>query len=92
MAKLNLNFHQETGRHEPTKHEIVQIEGLALSVEAIIKALYIYTAETHDEAQEMSGVCMGVCNALKLLIDPVISYMGNYAGDAPAEEATNNGG
>jgi len=86
MATLNLNFHKPTGRHNPTKDEIVQIESIAVSVEAIIKALAEYGRSTRDDAKDMGNVCLGVCNALELLIDPVIGYLSNYAGDAAAPE------
>ena len=85
MSKLNLNFHEQTGRHEPTKSEIYQIEGLAISVEAIIKALAAYANGSRDR-EDMDGVCLGVCNALELLMGPVIEYLSEYAGNAPAPE------
>ena len=85
MAELNLNFHKVTGRYKPTKSEIVQIEGLALSVEAILKTLNAYANENNDSG-DMGGVVMGVCNALGLLIDPIIGYLSNYAGDLPTPE------
>ncbi|MDR0474711.1 MAG: hypothetical protein LBH43_13695 [Treponema sp.] len=85
MAKLNLNFHQQTGRREPTKHEICQIEGIAFSVQAIIKTLSVYTNENSNRNIE-GVVCMGVCEALELLMEPIIEYLSNYAGDVPAPE------
>ena len=84
MATLNLNFHKQTGRHNPTKDEIVQIASVATSVEAIIKALEEYARGTRDAAEDMGSVCMSVCNALELLIAPVIVYLSEHAGDAPA--------
>jgi hypothetical protein len=84
MAKLNLNFVQKTGRYEPTKNEIYQLEGLALSIEAIIKTLYMYANEGKEDT---TGVCMGVCNALEILIDPIVEYMGNYAGNIATPES-----
>ena len=86
MAELNLNFHENTGRHEPTKSEIIQIESVAISVEAIIKALAGYARGSRDNEQDIMGVCLGVCNALELLMYPVIDYLSEYAGDAPAPE------
>jgi hypothetical protein len=86
MAALNLNFHKPKGRHNPTKHEIAQIESIAVSVEAIVKALAEYARGSRDDAEDMGSVCLGVCNALELLIDPVIVYLSDYAGDAPAPE------
>jgi len=83
MAKLNLNFHENTGRHEPTKNEIYQIEELAVSVEAIIKALGAYA---NGSRKDIDGVCLGVCNALELLMEPVVEYLCNYAGNAPTPE------
>ena len=97
MARLNLNFHETTGRHEPTKTEINQLEGIALSIEAIVRALYVYAsddAEDTGEAKKPHGlhsVCMGICNALELLIDPIIEYMGNYAGLEPTPEDKKEG-
>ena len=88
MAKLNLNFHKQAGRHNPTKNEIVQIESVAVSIEAIIKTLAAYAECTRDDSADMGCVCISVCNALELLIDPVIEYLSNYAGDAPAEGET----
>ena len=89
--KLNLNFHESTGRHEPTKSEIYQLEGITLSVEALVKALYVYASEDTGPHEDIHSVCMGICNALELLIDPVIEYMTNYAGHEPAPEATEEG-
>ena len=92
MAKLSLNFCEPTGRHEPTRNEINQIESVALSIEAMVKALYAYASEDAGEKPHgLHSVCMGVCNALELLIDPVIEYMANYAGQEPAPEATKEG-
>ena len=85
MAKLNFNFQKTDRRYEPTKSEILQIEGLALSIEAIVKALDAYAIDYYDKP-DMGSVCVGVCNALKLLIDPVIEYLSNYAGDVPTPE------
>ena len=85
MAELNLNFHKNIGRHNPTKNEIVQIESVAVSIESIIKALNAYADGNH---RDIDVVCMGVCNAMELLIDPVIEYLSNYAGDAPTTEKT----
>ena len=82
MSELNLNF-LHSNRHEPTKSEITEIHGLALSIEAIVKALDGYAG--YDDS-DLSNVCMGVCTALELLIDPIIEYMGNYAGDLPTPE------
>jgi len=84
MAELNLNFHKQTGRHHPTKDEIVQIESAAVSVEAIIKMLAMYAEYTNDDRGDMGGVCISVCNAMELLMRPVIEYF-EYAGNAPAE-------
>jgi hypothetical protein len=86
MAKLNLNFHEQTGRRNPTKDEIVQIESVAVSVEAIIKTLAAYTEHTRDE--DIGCVCVSVCNVLEMLIDPVIGYLSEYAGNVPAEGKT----
>ena len=86
MAELNLNFHQQKGQRELTKHEIYQIEGLALNIKAITKALYAYADDCRENTQEISSVCMGVCNTVELLIEPVIEYMADYAGSLPAQE------
>ena len=83
MAKLNLNFQKPKDYFKLTKHEIAQIEGLALSVEAIIKTLYAYS---YAENEDINDVCMGVCNALELLIEPVIGYLGDSAGSEAAPE------
>jgi len=88
MAKLNLNFHEQTGRHNPTKHELAQIESIALGIEAVIKTLGEYADADHED---LGSVCMSVCNALELLIDPVILYLSNYAGDTPAPEEETKG-
>jgi hypothetical protein len=85
MAKLNLNFHQQTGRRKPTENEIAQIGALAYSVEAIIKTLSVYTNENNNQNVD-GNVCMSVCDALELLIEPIVDYMCNYAGDVPAPE------
>jgi hypothetical protein len=86
MAKLNLNFHKETGRYEPSKNEIVQIAGIALSVEAIVKTLYIYASESNESTVEKDGVCMGICTALEALMGPIVDYLGEYAGLPAIEE------
>ena len=86
MAELNLNFHEPTSRCEPTKSEIVQIESVAISIDAIIKVLGAYARGSRDNAQDIMGVCLGVCNALELLMGPVIEYLSEYAGDVPAPE------
>ena len=89
MAKLNLNFHQQTKRYSPTKQDIYALEGIALSVEAIIKAMGDYCDKSSSEnAHEALGVCMSICNALELLIEPIVDYMGNNAGDMAAQEIT----
>jgi hypothetical protein len=85
MAKLNLNFHEKTGRHDPTEDEIVQIGCVAMGVQDIVKTLGVYANGNHDD---IGGVCIGVCYALELLMEPVIGYLSNYAGDAPAPEET----
>jgi hypothetical protein len=85
MAKLNLNFYHQTGRREPTKKEIYQTGALAYSVEAIIKTLSVYTNENNNQNVE-GNVCMSVCDALELLMEPIIDYLSNYAGDVPAPE------
>jgi hypothetical protein len=88
MAKLNLNFHQSTGRYNPTKYEIVQIESLALSIEAIIKVMAHYSVNYDNDKHsgEAMSNCLGVFNALELLIEPIVEYMGDYAGDTPEPE------
>jgi hypothetical protein len=86
MAELNLNFHEQTGRHNPTEKEFCQIEGLAVSVDAIIKTLAVYAEHTNHNREDIGGVCLWVCNALELLMEPVIEYLSNYAGGAPAPE------
>jgi hypothetical protein len=85
MARLNLNFVQETARHEPTENEICQIKGLAVSIEAIIKTLAAYA---DDNCHDIDGVCISVCRALELLVCPVIEYLSDYAGEIPAPEET----
>ena len=85
MSKLKLNFYESTARREPTKSEIAQIEGLALGIEAIVKALKAYVLYYDDDT---SSVCAGACNVLELLIDPIIEYMSTYAGDIAPEEFT----
>ena len=85
MAILNLNFHQPEGRRIPTEDEIHQIEGLARSVEAISKSLHAYACNTFANDDDITDVCLGVSNALELLIDPVIEYMTEYAGIAAPE-------
>ena len=86
MAELNLNFHEQTERYKPTKREINQIEGVATSVEAIIQVLEVYAGDDH---KDLASVCMCVCNALELLMGPIIEYLSNYAGalSTPEEEA-----
>jgi len=91
MAELNLNFHEQAGGRKPTKMEIYQIESVAISVEAIIKALGAYARGSRDNAQDMMGVCLGVCNALELLMEPVIGYLSEYAGDVPSPEERKSG-
>lgn len=91
MAKLNVNFSEQTIRDEPTKDEIFQIEGLALSVKAIIQTLNVYASNHVRDAEgskEVDSVCIGVCNALELLVKPIIEYLVNYAGDEAAPETT----
>ena len=92
MAELNLNFIQETGRRELTKSEIAQIQGLALSIEAIIKALAAYSNENdgNDASKGFGNECYYVCRALELLIDPIIGYMSDYAGESASKEAEKN--
>jgi hypothetical protein len=87
MAKLNLNFIQKSGRYEPTKNEIYQLEGLALSIGAIIKTLNVYANENSGSG-DLGSVCMSVCNALEILIDPITEYMGDCAG-SPASPKEN---
>jgi hypothetical protein len=88
MAELNLNFHENADRREPTKSEIAQIESVAISVDAIIKVMGAYARGSRDNAQDIMGVCLGVCNALELLMGPVVDYLSEYAGDVPAPEET----
>jgi len=88
---LNLNFYQQTGRRKPTQNEINQIADLSLGVKAIIKTLRVYATEydsTEIPAGEVSGVCISVCNALDLLMEPITEYMTNYAGDEALPEYT----
>jgi len=87
MATLNLNFHKCTDRHEPTRTEIYEIEGVAVSIEAIIKVLAEYASGNRNQ-EEMGGVCVGVCRALELLITPVVDYLCDYAGNVPITETT----
>ena len=86
MAKLNLNFLDNSGRRDPTRSEIYQIQRLALSVTDIIKTLESYADENCDPSAAC-GVCLSVCNALELLMDPIVDYMSNYAGNTPAPES-----
>ncbi|MDR0448029.1 MAG: hypothetical protein LBH07_05115 [Treponema sp.] len=86
MAKLNVNFHQSTDRYEPTKSEITDIEALAFSVTAIIKTLWAYACVNDKENGDVSDVCMCVCNALELLMEPITGYMTEYAGDIATPE------
>ena len=86
MAELNLNFHEQTGRHNPTEREIIEIESVAISVEVIIKTLGVYAENTNHSREDIGGVCLCVCNALELLMGPVVEYLSNYAGDVPAPE------
>ena len=54
MAKLNLNFHEPTGHREPTKNEIYQIEGPALSVNGI--SLVMALLNSHASAISTSSI------------------------------------
>jgi hypothetical protein len=89
MAKLNLNFHQP-GYYEPTKHEIYQLDCIAIGIEAIVKAMIGYCSCHGDKesAHEAVGNCHGVFNALELLIEPIVNYMANYVGNIAAPEVT----
>ena len=89
MARLNLNFHETTERHDPTKGEIRQLAGIALSIEATVKALFVYASDAAggvERTKDLDMVCMGACNALELLIDPIVEYMNEYAGQEPCPE------
>ena len=91
MAKLNLNFHEVTGLRKPTTQEIGQLQELGFSIEAIIKTLGAYAANTNNrtgtsDKSETVSVCMCVCNVLELLIKPLVDYMGDSAGDMAATE------
>jgi len=87
MAKLSLNFHGPTGMSEPTENEIDQLGGLALDIKMIIKALGKCALEGRDKNAETADICMGVCNVLELLMDPLVDYMMNYAeAPQPMEE------
>jgi hypothetical protein len=86
MAELNLNFHKNTDRYNPTEDEIIQIESVAISIEAIIKTLAEYARGSRDDAKDTRCVCLYVCNALELLMAPVIDYLSEYAGDVPARK------
>jgi hypothetical protein len=86
MAEVNLNFHNQTSRYNPTERELCQIEGLAVSVDAIIKTLAEYAENTNHSREDIGGVCLNVCNALELLMAPVIEYLCNYAGNVPTPE------
>jgi DNA-binding transcriptional MerR regulator len=86
MAKLNLNFHEVTGLRRPTEQEIAQLQELGFSIEAIIKTLGAYAAKNNNRmGTDTATVCMCVCNALELLIEPIVEYLANYAGELPAE-------
>jgi len=87
MAKLNLNFHQMAGC-EPTKQEICQLEGIALSVDAMIKVMAAYCTDINDKekANEALGFCTSICYALELLMEPIVDYMVNYARNPAGPE------
>jgi len=84
MAKLTLNFNEQAEIHIPTKSEIAEIECAARSADAIIKALSAYV---RTEKMDPTDVCMGVCDALKLLMAPVVDYLFEYAWQGPAPES-----
>jgi hypothetical protein len=84
MAKLNLNYCEDKGRRVPTEDEINQIASLAFSVEALTKALSMYCNENSNRNVE-GYVCVGVCEAIELLMGPIITYLCNYAGELPGE-------
>ena len=86
--RLNVNFHQQTGRRPPTKQEINELECLALSIEAIVKAMRFLCIENDnkEKAHGTLGSCISICSALELLMEPITDYMCNYAGDTPTPE------
>ncbi len=55
MAKLNVHFSEQTIRDEPTKDEIFQIEGLALSVN-----IALFTAGAKNFYRHPCTLC-GLC-------------------------------
>jgi len=84
MARLNLNFHQSMERHEPTENEIFQLANLSISIKSVIESLDVYCLES--KGKEKNDVCLGVCHALELLIDPIIDYLNEYAGNEASYE------
>ena len=87
---LNLNFCKETKRREPTKQNIIELECLAHNIKAVIKAMgdYCMANDSKEHAMEAVGECLSLCNVLELLIEPIIDYMCDYAGEPPAPETT----
>jgi hypothetical protein len=92
MTKLNLNFHETTGFCKPTESEIVQLETLARSINAIVQVMARYTNDcTHcggdRGAYEVSDNCACVFNALELLMEPLVNYMIDSAGKEAAPDS-----
>ena len=92
MAKLNLNFHK-TGYYKPTQSEIGQLETLALCIRAIVRVMARYTVDHADERDtyEVTNNCTSVFTALELLIDPLVEYMTDAAGNEAKPEPGEGG-
>jgi hypothetical protein len=74
-------------RHSPTAHEINELAIAAQSIEAIVDVMADYDCDTQDK--EAVSNCLSVFTVLKWLIEPIETYLENYAGEptAPEEEA-----
>ena len=78
--ELNLNFLKQEGLRMPTKREIMCLQTMAFSIQSIIRILRDASREgSGDMAKKLADFTCS-CNALEILIEPIIDYLCNYAG------------
>lgn len=87
--KLRFGFMPiERERLRLTKNDIYHLSSTAMAIEAISEVMANYACDNTEQKEQSSVIvnCMHAFNVLNLLIDPIVDYLSEYAGEEAAPD------
>jgi hypothetical protein len=90
--KLKLCFTDDGNSHRPlTGYEINELGAAAQAISAIARVMGEYVCDCSSE-EENHGIFISMFTVLEWLIEPVVDYLDEYAGDPAAPEDAGHAG